>query len=203
MSKRQLKVYIDTEFIEIPLSDKSLGNFAVTPISVGCFIPEQTINESKVWEISHHYTCLSSLEGIDNQWIKENVIPKLDYNFTRGLVLNRFNSETVSSIQPSSLFYEIQRRYLIDEFLIISDISGSDSCVFRQFFGGYFELEKLAPIDTIDLYSIAYARGILDEVKEYRALLVDEKYIHNALFDAWLVYKIDEEFQLTPTISHA
>lgn len=193
MSKRQLKVYIDTEFKETSLANPLQGAYAVQPISVGCFIPEfvQLL----------HYTYTYPTFDINHQWLQENVMPKLSQSLI-GDLHSDYGGE-LSQEHPKAFFGNLMSRNKIDELLIISDISGSDSCVFRQFFGGYFELEKLAPIDTIDLYSIAYARGILDEVKAYRKSLIDERYIHNALFDAWLVYKIDEKFQLTPTISHA
>lgn len=188
MTKRQIKVYIDTEFKEIPLSSTLQGIVLHQPISVGCFIPLKSR--------CLHYDCSKLDKEIKDSWLQENLMPNLSKKTLEDLSL--FLGCNISTVPPKEYFEHLLLHEEPAELLIISDISGSDSVVFRQFFGGYFELEKLAPIDTIDLYSIAYSRGILDEVKAYRASLVDERYIHNALFDAWLVYKIDEKFKLTP-----
>lgn len=194
--REQVKVYFDTEFIENYDGDYCTGNYSVKAISCGLLLPE--IN------IEYHYSKpFPENYKSGDQWIDYNVFPKLISGFTNQMNIKVIypNKEGRRScedrINPKLFLSSIAGLYEIKSFLFISDIAGSDSLVLRHFLGGYFEMEKLAPIDTIDLYSIAYSRGILQEVKDYRASLVNEEYIHNALFDAWLVYKIDEKFKLT------
>lgn len=195
--REQVKVYFDTEFIENYDGDYCTGNYSVKAISCGLYIPE--------FGLTYHYSKPFPEDyKSGNQWMDSNVFPKLQQGFTNRMSSEIFYPNNLEDYRgsedrenPKHFLDSIAGMYEIKSFLFISDIAGSDSLVLRHFLGGYFEMGKLAPIDTIDLYSIAYSRGILQEVKDYRASLVNEEYIHNALFDAWLVYKIDEKFKLT------
>ncbi len=184
---KQVKIYIDTEFKEVSIGDKSTGQVCTQPLSVGLYIPSQT-NLSQQYSL--HYAVVNDEYDTGVLWLNGNVIPKLrDF-----LVKQIWSGGILSNEKPANFIYNLMQRHQIDDVIFISDIAGSDSVVLSQFFGGYFGKESISKIDTIDLYSIAYAQGILDEVKAYRKSLIDERFIHNALFDAKLVYEIDKKF---------
>lgn len=188
MEKKQVKCYIDTEFKVVNLGTTT----AIQAYSMGIHIPSQENTGKK--SFGWYENLVDSNYDTGDTWLNENVIAKINSNQTP------FTDETTYflwGVKLKDFFDKVKNITQCDEFVLVCDFTAYDWVVFTSWFGGYFGIPECISKDPIDLASIAYKKGILNEVNEMYKGMSDTKYQHNAYYDALVTYRIDEEFNLT------